>query len=472
MTDLTVLDATAQADLVRRGELTALELVEAAIARAEAANPSLNAIVTPAFERARRAAQRELPDGPFRGVPFLVKDLIASVAGLPHTDACSFAEGHVAPRSSVLVERFERAGLVIIGLTNASELGILPTTEPVFRGTTRNPWDLGRSPGGSSGGSAAAVSARIVPMAHANDAGGSIRIPASCCGLFGLKPTRARNSLGPEYGDYYSGLVCEHAVTLSVRDSAALLDATRGASPGDPYAAPEPTRPFAQEVGVSPGRLRIAFTTRAPMDTPVHASCVEAVRRAASLCAELGHEVEEATPPLSGDALTSTFLTLYAAGAADSIADWAKRTGKRTHKDSFEPLTWALAEMGRSFTAADYAASVRTMHRAGRIVATFLEGYDAYLTPTLAEPPLPLGTLDALPDNPLLGFARAGMYAPFMFLANVSGNPGMSVPLHVADGLPIGVHFLGRFGDEATLLRLASQLEAARPWADRRPPFP
>ena len=472
MEDLQRLDATAQAELVRRGEVSPSELVDAAIARAEAINPKLNALVTETFELAREAARGALPNGPFRGVPFVVKDLIAAVAGVSHTDCCRFNEGHVATEDSELVRRFKKAGLVVIGLGNASEFGIPPTTEPLFRGKTKNPWDPTRSPGGSSGGSAAAVASRIVPMAHANDAGGSIRIPASCCGLFGLKPTRARNSLGPDYGDYYSGLVCEHAITRSVRDSAALLDATAGPAPGDPYVAPAPERPFLEEVGADPGRLRIAFTAKAPASTPVHDDCIRAVEDAAKLCDELGHEVVEAAPELDGDALTSTFITLYSAGAADTIDDWAQRTGRKVEEELFDPLTWALAQMGRQSTAADYAAAVRSMHRAGRRLARFFESHDVYLTPTLAEPPLPLGTLDAPRDNPLMGFIRAGMYAPFMFMANVAGQPGMSVPLAwSSENLPIGVHFLGPYAGEGRLLRLAAQLESARPWGDRSPPI-
>jgi amidase len=471
---LAFLDATAQADLVRRGEVTPLELVDTAIRRIERLNPLLNAVVTPMFELARRAAHAPPAGGPFPGVPVLLKDLGAEFGGVGFTEGSAFLAGrYVSPADSTLVVRLKRAGLIVVGKSNTPEFGILPTTEPRLFGPARNPWDRGRSTGGSSGGSAAAVAAGLVPMAHANDGGGSIRIPASCCGLFGLKPTRARNPLGPHYGDLFSGLVVEHAVTRSVRDSAALLDATSGAEPGDPYWAPPPARPFLQEVGADPGRLRIAFTTQPSNGAPVHAECVRAVEEAARLCESLGHEVVEGAPEVDGETFTRGFITLWSSGCAWTIDDWARRTGRAPRAEDFEPLTWALAESGRSNTAAAYLLALQDLQGVARAVARFFERHHCWLTPTVAEPPPPLGSFDSTPDDPLHGLRRSAAFVPFTPVANVTGQPAMSVPLAwTADGLPVGAHFVGRFGDEATLFRLGAQLEAARPWAHRRPSLP
>ena len=462
--DLAFLDATAQAELVRQKEVKPIELVEAAIARIERLNPTLNAVVTPMFELARAAAVEELPAGPFAGVPFLLKDLLASYAGVRMTLGSKLLQGFVPDHDSELVARYKRAGLIIVGRTNTPEFGILPTTESQLFGPCRNPWNTDHTPGGSSGGSAAAVAAGMVPMAHGNDGGGSIRIPASCCGVFGLKPTRARNPLGPDFGDVMSGLVVEHALTRSVRDSAALLDATAGPDVGDPYWAPPPARPYLKEVSADPGRLRIAFTTRAAADVTVHADCVQAVEEAAKLCTELGHDVEEATLPLNAEMLTQAFVVLWTAGTASTL----KILGAA--RDQVEPLSWALKEMSDQFSAADYILALQTLQSVSREVARFFQDYDILLTPTLAEPPLPLGAFDALPDNPLHGFSRSAAFACFTPVCNMTGQPGMSVPLFWnADNLPVGSHFIGRFGDEATLFRLAAQLEEARPWAGRRP---
>jgi amidase len=466
--DLAALDATAQAELVRRREVKPLELVDAAIGRIERFNPTLNAVVTPLFEQARAA---DPPDGPFRGVPFLVKDLQATCAGVRHTAGSRLLADFVAPMDTELVTRFRAAGLVILGTTNTPEFGILPTAESLLLGPARNPWDPTRSTGGSSGGSAAAVAARLVPVAHANDGGGSIRIPASCCGLFGLKPTRARNPLGPLVGDLMSGLVVEHAVTRSVRDSAALLDATAGADLGAPYWAPPMARPFREEVGAPPGRLRIAVVTAAPTGVPIHPDCVAAVRDAAALCASLGHHVEDiASLPVSGEMVSECFVTVWTTGVAWTVDSMARATGRTVTTASVEPLTWALAEAGRQRSGADYLAAVQGLQMISRAVAMFMQDWDVLLTPVVAEPPPPLGTFDATPDNPLAGFMRAAEYVPFTPLINATGQPAMSVPLWWnAAGLPVGAHFVGRFGDEATLFRLAAQLEVARPWAGRVP---
>ncbi|MBW2441457.1 MAG: amidase [Deltaproteobacteria bacterium] len=462
--DFAWMDATAQAELVRKKEVQPVELVEAAIARIERLNPTLNAVVTPMFDLAREAANEKLPDGPFTGVPFLLKDLLGSYAGVRMTMGSKLLKDFVQDHDSELVVRLKRAGLVTVGRTNTPEFGILPTTEPELFGPCRNPWNTERTPGGSSGGSAAAVAAGMVPMAHGNDGGGSIRIPASCCGLFGLKPTRGRNPLGPDFGDLMSGLVAEHALTRSVRDSAALLDATAGPDVGDPYWAPPPARPYLQEVGADPGCLRIAFTANSGLDVAVHADCVQAVQDAAKLCADLGHEVEEKALPLDGEMLKMAFNVLWSAGLAAIL----KIVG--AVREQVEPLSWAIKEMSDRFSAADYILAVQTLQGAGRAVARFFQDYDVVLTPTLAEPPLPLGSFDALPDYPLYGYTRSASFACFTPLCNITGQPAMSVPLFWnAENLPVGVQFIGRFGDEATLFRLAAQLEEARPWGNRHP---
>ncbi len=469
---LATLDATAQADLVRRGEAQPIELLEAAIARAEQLNPALNAIVTPLYEQARKAARGSLPEGPFRGVPFLLKDLLAAYAGVRMTSGSAFLRDYVPDHDSELVARFRRAGLVVFGKTNTPEFGILPTTEPQLFGPCHNPWNTGRSTGGSSGGSAAAVAAGIVPMAHANDGGGSIRIPASCCGVFGMKPTRARNSLGPDVGDIMGGLVVEHAVTRTVRDSAALLDAVCGPGVGDPYQAPPRTRPFIEEVGVDPGQLRIAFTTTPPTGVKIDEECVRAVHEAAKLCEGLGHVVEEAAPEINGELMVDAFLTVWRAGTASGIQGMAFLTDRAPAPEQFEPLTWALHQEGLRVSAPAYLLAQTLLQGVARQIARFMLRYDVWLTPTLAEPPLPLGSFDSPPGNPLAGFDRAVEFVPFTPLCNLSGQPAMSVPLYWSrDGLPVGAHFIGRLGDEATLFRLAAQLEAARPWRDHRPPF-
>ena len=377
----------------------------------------------------------------------------------------------VVDHDSELVTRYKRAGLVVVGKTNTPEFGILPTTEPHFFGPTRNPWNTAHSSGGSSGGSAAAVASGMVPMAHGNDGGGSIRIPSSCCGLFGLKPTRARNPLGPDAGEAMGGLVMEHAITRSVRDSAALLDATSGPDVGDPYWAPPPARPFLQEVGADPGKLRIAFTTEPPGGTPIHPDCVAAVRDVAKLCADLGHHVEEGAPTINSELVTQAFIAVFMAGVALTVDAVASLSGRTPTPDQVEPLTWAVCEIARQQSAPSYLMAHTMLHRIGRDVARFMVDYDVLLTPTLAEPPLPLGTLESTPDNPLYGLIRAASYVPFPAICNITGQPAMSVPLYWnSEGLPIGTHFVGRFGDEATLFRLAAQLEQARPWADRHPP--
>ena len=469
--DLVNLDATALAELVRKKEVQPSELVEAAIERIERLNPRLNAVVTKMYDEARAVANSGLPQGPFTGVPFLLKDLLAAYEGVPMSAGSAYMKAFKPDHDTELVKRYKAAGLIVVGKTNTPELGILPTTEPTLFGASRNPWNTEHTTGGSSGGSAAAVAARLVPMAHANDGGGSIRIPASCCGLFGLKPTRARNPLGPDFGDMFSGLVAEHAVTRSVRDSAALLDATSGAALGDPYLAPTPERPFVEEVGRPTGKLRIAFTTRAPLGTPVHEDCLAAVEDAAKLLVDLGHEVEEAAPAVNGDLLVKSFMALWAAGCTWTIKSISYAIGRLPAEGEMEPGTVALYEMGKNVTAPDYLLALQYLQILGRQVAEFMTRYDVLLTPTLGMPPLLLGSFAPTAEDAMAGMRVATAFVPFTPICNATGQPAMSVPLYWnAQGLPVGTHFVGRFGEEATLFRLASQLEAARPWADRRPP--
>jgi len=466
--EFALLDATAQAALVRRGEVAPIELVEAAIARIERLNPRLNAVVTKMYDEARQIARGNLPAGPFRGVPFLLKDSLASYAGTLMTSGSRLLINRVASHDSELVSRFRRAGLIVLGKTNCAEFGLLPTTEPVLFGPTRNPWNPERTPGGSSGGSAAAVASGMVAMAHGSDGGGSIRIPASCCGVFGLKPTRARNPLGPDQGDMRGRLVVEHALTRSVRDSAALLDATRGADLGDPYCAPPPQRPFLLEVGATPARLRIAFSAQSLIS--VHPDCVSALHDAAALCTDLGHEVTEAQPPLDYQRATRGFTILWTAGCAATIDSIARNRGRSVGAGEVEPLTWALCELGRRVTASEYQFALDDLQVLSREIARFFGRFDVWLTPALAEPPPVLGSFNAPSHDPLEAFRRAMAFAPFPAICNITGQPAMSVPLYWnAQGLPLGSHFASRFGDEATLFRLAAQLEQCRPWAGRWP---
>ncbi|HEY1282437.1 MAG TPA: amidase [Acidimicrobiales bacterium] len=465
------LDAVAQADLVRRGELSAVELVESAIERIERLNPTLNAVVTPMFDTALDAA-RAGPTGPLAGVPYLLKDLAVEVSGVRFTEGSRFLAANVSTYDSELVVRLRRAGLVILGKTNTPEFGMAPACEPLLFGPTHNPWDPDRSTSGSSGGSSAAVAAGLVPAAHANDLGGSIRYPASACGLFGLKPTRARNPFGPQYGDVVSGWAVEHAVTRSVRDSAAILDATAGPDLGDPYPAPAPVGPFSAEIGVDPGRLRIGFTSRTVDGGDGHPDCVAAVDDAVALCAALGHDVVERDLPGLTPAVGSAIGTVFNAATAWIVGYWIRVVGRRPEPGELEPLTTAFWESGQQVSAGDYLLAIEELQRFSRVVAAFLSDIDVWLTPTLSLPPLLLGEMMSTPDDPLRSLRSSGpSVAQAGVVANITGNPAMSVPLWWnADGLPIGVHFLGRFGDEATLFRLAAQLEQARPWAGRLPP--
>jgi amidase len=451
--------------------------VDEAIERIEKINPELNAVIRPRFDEARREAAGVLPDGPMRGVPIVLKDLMCSMAGEPiHEGMRVLKEAHyVAEHDQELAARFRAAGFVVVGRTNTPELGIVPTTEPAAYGPTRNPWDTTRSTGGSSGGSAAAVASGMVPVGHAGDGGGSIRIPASECGLVGLKPSRARVPSGPEWGDVFAGLVCELAVTRTVRDTAAVLDAVAGPAPGDPYAAPTPTRPFVDEVGADPGRLRIGVQSEAFGATVVtHPDCVIATEAAAALLEAQGHRVEPThVDALDAPEFVEAFLLVWAAGiGADVDHYWAGKLGRPIGQDEVEPLTWTLVEAARAANASDFLDAHRKLQAISRRVAQWYEGgFDLLLTPTLAEPPPLLGEFDSPPENPLHGLLRAAALVPFTPPFNVSGQPAISLPLHWnEDGLPIGVQLVAPYGREDVLLRVAAQLEEAAPWAQRRPP--
>ncbi|HET7054633.1 MAG TPA: amidase [Solirubrobacterales bacterium] len=472
--ELSRLDATAQAELVRNGEASAAELVEAAIARIEATNPEINAVIHPLFEEGLEAARGELPDGPFTGVPFLLKDLGAAFAGQPLHLGMSYLKERDfrAPVDTFLAQRFRVAGLVTIGKTNCPELGILPTTEPRAYGPTRNPWDLGRSPGGSSGGSAAAVAAGMVPFAHANDGGGSIRIPASNCGLVGLKPSRQRTSEGPLAGDFMSGLTTELCVSRSVRDTAALLEAVHGAAPGDPYVAPPPLRPYTEEVGADPGKLRIALWTETIVEQDADPQVVAAANAAAKTLEGLGHEIGEPDMGmLQGIPVIEAFLVRWAAGQAQALDQFGLIGGQPIGPEDVEPLTWALAEIGRERNSGEYLTAIAQHQAMTRMLAGVHEsGFDLLLTPTMGEPPPLLGSFDDSGPEPMAAFERAFVDGCFTAAFNATGQPAISLPLHWSeDGLPIGVQLVAPLGREDLLLRVAAQLEQAVPWADRIP---
>jgi amidase/6-aminohexanoate-cyclic-dimer hydrolase len=463
-------DGLGLAALVRKKEVTPDEVLAATLERIEARNPALNAVVLRMDDLARAAIRAGLPDGPFTGVPYLLKDLGVLYSGTVTSFGSRLFAGYVADHDSEIVARLKRAGLVIAGKTNTPEMGISPSTEPRLFGPTRNPWNREHSAGGSSGGAAAAVAAGMLPMAHATDGGGSIRIPASACGLFGLKPTRARNPMGPDAGEGWSGASVGHAVTWTVRDSAALLDATSGPDVGDPYWAPPPARPFLEEVGREPGRLRVAVTVKPWLDAPVDPECAEAARDAAKLCASLGHDVEEARPEIDEAAWARSSLVIVTASLAFALETRAAALGRELTADDVERVTWQRVQLAKTFSAADYARAVHTVHRTGRAVARFLERHDVLLTPTMCRPPYPLGVLDLSTSDADAFMAARSASVGFTALFNSSGHPAMSVPLAMSRaGLPLGVQFAARFGDEATLFRLAAQLEAARPWRTRRP---
>ncbi|TAJ90873.1 amidase [Reyranella sp.] len=466
-------DGLGMAELVRARQLHPGELLEAALERAARWNPHLNALSASFPDRARAAIADGLPDGPFQGVPFLLKSLSAMLAGAPSTLGSRLFADFVSDHDSTLVERYKRAGLVIFGMTTTPEMGLSASTETSFTGTTRNPWNLAHSPGGSSGGSGAAVAAGIVPFAHGSDGGGSIRIPASACGLFGLKPTRGRTPSGPMAGEGWGSLATSHVISRSVRDSAAALDATHGPAPGDPYCAPPVGESYLSASGTVPGRLKVALQLEPLSGVSVAPECHSAAFDAAKLLEALGHHVEEARPEGSWEELQHASWVLVASNVRLALRRRAQALGRTLSAADVDRVTWAAVEDAASMTAEAYAASVQTIHRHSRRMAAFHQTYDILLSPTLATPPVPLGAHHM--DNPDPAAWREAMraFSPFTSLFNMSGQPAMSVPLAWSDGgLPIGVMFAAGFGEEATLFRLAGQLEAARPWMHRRPSLP
>ncbi|MBW2229166.1 MAG: amidase [Deltaproteobacteria bacterium] len=463
-------DAVGLADLVRRGEVTPEEVLDAALERLAERNPSLNAIAIPMHEEARATLREGIPNGPLRGVPFLLKDLAVLYEGVRTTNGCRFFADNVADHDSEITMRYKRAGLVTFGKSTTPEFGLTSTTESSLFGETHNPWNLAHTPGGSSGGSAAAVAAGILPAAHASDGGGSIRIPASCCGLFGLKPTRGRIPFGPDVGEGWSGLSTMHAVSRSVRDNALLLDLVEGPDLGAPYQARPKERPYVEEVGRPTGQLRVALLTDMVNGLPTHPDCRAAAQAAAKLCQELGHVVEEATLAVDLSAMGTASQCIVSGNVLSILEDRAAAIGRELREEDVEPITWAMTQAVKQRGAAEYARSVRTVHAIGRQVERFLQAYDVILSPTLGAPPEKLGVL-SLSNPDAAAFTQAVFTsAGYTQLFNFSGHPAMSVPLHWnAEGLPIGIQFAARLGDEGGLFRLAAQLEEASPWAQRRP---
>lgn len=485
-------DALGLAELVRNKETTASELLEAALARAAEVNPKLNAIITPMDDIARARAKGPL-DGPFAGVPFLVKDLFQEYAGVPTAYGCKAlkAAKHIPTEHAEITRRWLQSGVVIFGRTNTPEFGAKGITEPDAWGPARNPWNLEHTPGGSSGGSAAAVAAGIVPMAGGNDGGGSIRLPAGHCGLFGLKPGRGRTPWGPQYGELMHGAAMNHVLTRSVRDSAAMLDATHGPELSSLFHIAPPERPYLDEVGRDPGKLRIGYTVTSPIGTEVHPEAVKAAENAAKLLASLGHHVELAEPKVDGMQLAQDFITMWFANCAATVAQVKQQTG--CGDDGFELDTLAMVAFGRAMRAPEYVAGYLRWNDYTRQLGEFHQKYDLMLTPTMALPPARVGQIVtprwqqvAMKILMTLGLTRvvlkSGMieqmvrdnlkWVPFTQLGNMTGTPAMSVPLHwTVEGLPMGAHFVAGHGGEGLLLRLAAQLEQAQPWFDRRPTF-
>ncbi|NLV67746.1 MAG: amidase [Spirochaetes bacterium] len=484
-------DALGLASLVKTKKVKPSELSEEAISRIEKINPEINAVIYKMYNAAEELNDKKPPAGIFSGVPFLVKDIIHQVAGVPYTAGSRSLKNYVPAEDSEVTRRYRKAGLVILGKTNLPEFGLMGYTEPLLHGPCRNPWDTSRTPGGSSGGSAAAVAAGIVPMASANDGGGSIRIPAANCGLFGMKASRGRTPLGPRTGEVWQGAAVEGVLSRSVRDSAAALDELSQPDPGAPYIIQPPIAPYLREINRKPGKLKIAFSSRSMLDSDVHPECVRAVEEAADLCVSLGHVAEYDEPELDGKAIAFAYMMLYMGEVAADIEMTAELTGKIPGRKNFEAVTWFLGLLGRTYSAGDFVREKRLWNTIARSFSNFFEKYDIFLTPVTAYPPLKIGELQPKPAEKkmvsivnTLGLGRivkaSGMISslaqatmekyPFTQIANMAGLPAMSVPLHwTPEGLPCGVQFIGRFGDEAMLFRLAAQLEKAKPWFSRWP---
>ena len=469
------LDATAQAELVTSGKVTPLEMVNAAIERVERFDGALNALTYRWFDAARQlASSSELPEGPFRGVPYLLKDLYAAEAGKPLSNGSKAykAADYVSTEDSTLVARYKASGLISVGRSNSPEFGSVPVTEPEAWGPTRNPWDLSRTPGGSSGGSASAVAAGIVPIAHASDGGGSIRIPAACCGLVGLKVSQGRISMGPSRDE--SNLGVEHCVSRSVRDSARLLDATHGPGIGDVIIAPTPRRPFIDEVGADPGRLRIGFLDFNPRGGDVHADCVDGVHKTAKLLESLGHHVEPGFPDIFSDnEIGRAFSMLWSTNMGTAIRRFSQALGREMTPNDIEAMNWAQAEFAKGVNGVDFSlAQASSIQFRRAIQSWWTKGWDLLLTPTLSAPPLPVGSMPNNPERPMTPLMTAGSWVAFTSQFNISGQPAISLPLHrTAEGLPVGMQLAAAYGREDVLIRVASQLEQAAPWAHLTPSF-
>jgi len=460
-------DALGLAALVAKKKVKPIELLEEAINRAEKLNPKLNAIVYKDYENARACAKGKLR-GPFAGVPFLLKDIFAFTTTMPTRQASKFMPAIPWMHNSLLVDRFLGAGLVPFGKTNVPEFGLVATTESKLYGPAHNPWNLDHSTGGSSGGSAAAVAGGIIPMAHANDGGGSIRIPASACGLVGLKPTRGRMSNAPDFGEVIDGLATDLVVSKSVRDTAAALDATAGPVQGDPYWAPPQPNSYLEAMKRKPKKLRIAFATKKLDGSAFHPDCAAAVKHAAKICDDLGHEVEEGSPDLDQSRLIPAFMALWGGSLANGIDTVAMLTGQKPTENDFEGTTWGLYEQGKRLTASEYIGAKAQLQMAGRTAARFHEKYDMWISPTLGLPPVKLGFFDLSERDVAKSFGAQIDYVPFTAMQNATGQPAINLPLYWnKDSLPIGVQFVGRFGDEEGLLRLAASIEKAAPWAHR-----
>jgi amidase len=471
--DLMFRPARELAASVRSGEVSARELVETSYEAIERLNGDLNAFVTLCEERALAEADLVTADDerPLAGVPIAIKDLVAVTEGVRTTFGSAAMEDWVPDHDSALVRRLRAAGAIIVGKTNLPEFGILPVSEPDRFGPCRNPWDPSRTTGGSSGGSACAVAAGMVPVAHANDGGGSIRIPASCCGLVGLKPSRGRVSLAPDFTEFVGGIAIEGSVSRTVADTALVLDIIAGYEPGDPYWAPPPSAPFVEAVDRAPGTLRVALATAAPLGIPVHEHCASAAREAAALLESLGHEVTEAAPDWNDEGYIDNFIKIWTAGTGEEIHSYGRIRGRPLDTSKLEPLTQQMLEIASSFSAVDYLRSLEYLQRLARRIVSFWSDYDVLVTPTLAQPPIPIGALRPNDgEEPIKMLENSAGFVPLTPVFNVTGQPAISLPMSLSpDGLPIGVQLVGPPAGEELLLSLSAQLEAARPWADRRP---
>tara|TARA_B110000014_G_scaffold263155_1_gene259012 strand:+ start:158 stop:1588 length:1431 start_codon:yes stop_codon:yes gene_type:complete len=462
-------DGIGLASLVKSKEVSPEDLLNEAIERNENINPQTNAVVHKLYDEARKSIAKGLPDGPFKGVPFLLKDLHLMLTGTALTNGSNFFKENIADHNSTLVERYLNAGLVIFGKTNTPEFGLTVTTEPSLYGPTRNPWNLDYSSGGSSGGASSAVASGVLPMANASDGGGSIRIPASCCGLIGLKPSRARTPFGPDRGEGWAGQSISHCVSRTVRDSAALLDATSGPAPGDPYSVPHNKKTFLSSCSNYPKKLKIALSL--PEDKEIDSEVIHAIKNTAQLCQELGHDVELASPDLDAEVLGNAVGTIISANVALTLDMRAQQLGRSLKEGDVEHITYRMYENGKKATADQYAHATLLNHQAGRTLGNFMENYDVILSPVLNKPPVRIGEIDMSSKDVSTYINNLLSYSGFTGLYNQTGQPSISVPLNWSNlDLPIGSMFSAKFGDDALLLSLASQLEVARPWKDKRPP--